>query len=318
MVGVDAADDRGHLLPGVAVGVHRVVHEPGPDGAVGRATRAHPLVGAPLGSREDPRLRRHPGARRGEARRALDGGGAAVRRGGGPSRGEGGSRVDHGEPEVARQGGPGAADPDLHRVDVADDQRVGAGTGAGSLIGGGVGSVPLVEQPPGRPDALGACAHADAEPVVAVLVARVRERVVGRGRPGGADHGVPGHRSRTGGDDRVARGCRRLPAARPGGASRPGHGDRELAHLGRAGCDGEAPCPRRGCRGGGDRGRGGPGGGTAADGSGDRQPDECQWGHQAACGEHAEPGRASPDRTSRPLSPPAHAGLPRCRRWLRP
>ena len=158
VVRVDAAQQRGHLVRGVVVGVDRVVDEAGLHGAVARRRLlAHLLVGAPLGTRVDRTAsapsssrsaRRCPGAVVGlrpcrspdacgwSRRRAclVDGVSLAVSIAGAcltivpvPGSMTASFRSGGG----AAVGGLGTH---LHLVDVADHQGVGAGPLAGGLL----------------------------------------------------------------------------------------------------------------------------------------------------------------------------------------
>ena len=158
VVGVDAAQDPGHLGARVVVGVDRVVDEAGVHLAVvQRALVAHPLVGAPLGARVDHRLRREVAAaavqrRRPPRRRRCRP--AARTPASAPSspsmvagvdarraRSRSSRRLpgcDHGELHVGRQRARRCARRDLDLVDLADQQRrrCRAGRAAASALPG--------------------------------------------------------------------------------------------------------------------------------------------------------------------------------------
>ena len=226
VVRVDAAQDARHLVARVVVGVHRVVDEAGVHLAVvQRARAAHALVGAPLGTRVDLRLRGEgrslqgdlvgavvAGARlggegaagvRGAARRRRGRGCAGLRAVGvqrGPLDGGlgGGAGVDDRELQVGRQVAGRRLDLDLDVVDVADQQGVGAGTRVPRLRGARVGSVVVVvlEVHPARPGVTRPGADLQRDLVLGDLGAVL---------PGDADGAVPLDRLGDAGDRVVGR-----------------------------------------------------------------------------------------------------------------
>ena len=144
--GVDAADDRRHVLGLVAVRVDRVVHEPGLDLAVLHGAPAQALVGTPLRAGVDPRLGRGLGA----ARRGAPGGRVG---GGDPG-------VDQVDAQVVDLGAFLGVDPHLHAVGLRHHQGLGA-VALLSLLGRPrVGSVTVRGRQgvPVRPSVVGAVA----------------------------------------------------------------------------------------------------------------------------------------------------------------
>ncbi|CAM3908234.1 hypothetical protein NOZE110980_19715 [Nocardioides zeicaulis] len=297
MVGVDAPDDRRDLRLGVVVGVDRVVHEAGADGAVAqRALVADALVGAPLGARVDGGLRdglRGPGA--GAGRLQRDAGAAALERallgvlllvGGGARRvGPGGvrlvvrrlglaplrrARVDEGEGQVVGQRGALGARLHLHVVDLADEHRLGARSRGGGLGAARVGTVLVVvlQVLPGAPLVTDAGPHAQADLVVVEVLAVL---------PGHADGGEAGdglrlaHHAGVGGP---AGNRTPLEAGEPAGGLRQ-------RHLGHVGGDGSGRHGGRGQLGGGQPTAGGAAGRAVV-------TDDVERDHAGGGGQHDE------------------------------
>lgn len=233
VVRVDAADDPGHLVARVVVGVHRVVDEARVHlVVVQRGLVTHPLVGTPLGAAVDHRLGRVArgrqvdlalggrGVQPGPAghRLGLDErgrvAGAAVH-GVGVERaalghGAGGlAGVDDRELHVGRHRAGARQRADLDLVDGADDDRLGAGTRAASLAAVRVRGVVVVvgQDAPVAPAVGGLRAQLEAQDVVAHLHAVL---------PGDTDGAEAGDRLRAAGDLGAA-GPRAGLAARVGG-----------------------------------------------------------------------------------------------------